>query len=200
MAETTYGLPAAGVGPGADVLSLTNGATQAVLRETVALGDGDPTNGGPIRARILGANPAGAENGLVVRNVPSGIQQVSWFPAVAAIYQASGPQTLSGNGVALSVAQFRSLKWYLGVTAMSGTGNPSLQCTLQSSPDGGTTWYDDLPFPGPQLAAAAATKGSTTLSIGNATSVGDFGVLVRVAWVITGTTPSFTFSISYVGK
>lgn len=75
------------------------------------------------------------------------------------------------------------------VTAVSGT-TPSMTLSLQWSHDGGTTWADADPVDGFTAITATGPK------------VKDFAVKaphVRLAWAITGTTPSFTFDArSYV--
>lgn len=96
------------------------------------------------------------------------------------------------------------------MTAASGT-SPILNVYLQSSTNGGTTWYDFAHYS--QITAAKTTVMQwSELNSTNAnkidTATGD-GLLasgtvingpivnsaLRVKWSITGTTPSFTFSV-----
>lgn len=109
--------------------------------------------------------------------------------------QSSAAQTATGQSATQIVsAHMKSLKVYTNVTAVSGT-NPQLTILLQSSPDGGTTWYTDYTSNN----ITATGQYSFTIGLGSP-NYGDFGQLVRVAWTIAGTSPSFTFSSLYVAK
>jgi len=137
--------------------------------------------------------------------------------------QASGPQTTDGNGGNIAVAGIREMVAFVDVTASGGT-TPSLSVWLQSSSDGGTTWYD-LPYEVALLDAntthaegahrappISAASGSAAIGARNivdqlaaspAKAVAvyrTFGDVVRGKWKITGTTPTFTFSIKAVSK
>jgi hypothetical protein len=70
----------------------------------------------------------------------------------------------------------------LSITAASGT-TPNLVLTLQDSPDG-STWTTRDTFPAQ----------TTTATVTRALPSG-LDVYQRYAWTITGTTPSFTFSV-----
>lgn len=69
------------------------------------------------------------------------------------------------------------------ITAVTGTG-PTLDVTIQASPDGGTTWYDVHTF-------AQATAVSTLRAA--APVAGD---KVRIKQDVGGTAPSFTRTIT----
>lgn len=93
-------------------------------------------------------------------------------------------RTASGNsGMIQGFGDTDELTVQLAVTAVSGT-TPSLTLTVESSIDGGTNWNVQDTFP------AVTGPGVTTRTIANL--VGD---VIRVAWAITGTTPSFTFGV-----
>lgn len=103
----------------------------------------------------------------------------------------TGAQTTSANSGTLVLGgdtQFASAEWLslvVDVTAVSGT-TPSLAVTLEWSLDG-TTWATTDPTP--DGFAAITTTGA---------KIKRFPVLAnyyRVVWAITGTTPSFTFSV-----
>lgn len=96
----------------------------------------------------------------------------------------SAARTSSGNAV-LSGDYYAAehLRVTLDVTAVSGT-TPSLTLAVEKSADG-TTWTAADTFP------ARTTTGAVTRDIYG----GGFNRL-RVSWTITGTTPSFTFSVT----
>lgn len=122
---------------------------------------------------------------------------------------ASGTQTASAQGSPINVAGAKELIVFATCTASSSP--TTLDVFLQSSSDGGTTWYD-------LTADAAMTTdgdGTETAAVANKRDVLDnvttcasavkaiarytnFGDQVRVAWFITGT--SFTFSVKAVVK
>lgn len=72
------------------------------------------------------------------------------------------------------------------VTAVSGT-TPTLQVTVQESPDGGNNWYSVYAFP------TITAMGSYTSPVITMT-----GTQVRYVQTVGGTTPSFTRAISRV--
>lgn len=76
----------------------------------------------------------------------------------------------------------------LNVTAASGTA-PNLVVLIEDTLDGGTTWN-------PLLTFAAAT--GVTRQVMNLTT--PFSDDLRASWTITGTTPSFTFSVVAVAQ
>lgn len=80
---------------------------------------------------------------------------------------------------------------YINVTAASGT-TPNLVVKLQDSPDGGTTWYD--------VSSATAMTAVSTQAFRINLSATPASDLLRIAWVITGTTPSFTFKVDTYGS
>lgn len=93
--------------------------------------------------------------------------------------------TAGATGPATDVGGFTEGIAYLSVTAASGT-TPSLAVSIQDSPDG-NTWYPVASF----TAATAVT--SQRLDLGR------IGPFVRAVSAITGTTPSFTFTVAVVG-
>jgi hypothetical protein len=122
---------------------------------------------------------------------------------------ASGTQTTTAQGGAIPVA---SIKELIVFVSCSGSSSPTqLDVYLQSSSDGGVTWYDLTADVIQQTNAAAAetaaaankrdvldavtTCASPVKGIGRYTN---FGSLVRAAWVLTGT--NFSFSVKAIGK
>lgn len=100
----------------------------------------------------------------------------------------SAARTTSSQTSAIQVGRTpETVSLFINVTASSGT-SPVLVVHLDTSPDGGTTWYSVA-----NTANITAT-GQTRLgaSVYNATAVGP---IYRVRWVISGTTPSFTFTV-----
>lgn len=122
---------------------------------------------------------------------------------------ASATQTATAQGGQVSVTGIKELIVFANCTASSSP--TQLDLYLQTSSDGGTTWYDLTADVVQQTNAAAAETAATTnkrdvfeavttcaspvRAIGKYTV---FGGLVRVAWVITGT--SFTFGVKAIGK
>jgi hypothetical protein len=123
---------------------------------------------------------------------------------------ASGAQTATAQGSAISVSGIREMIVYATCTASSVPTR--LDVYLQSSSDGGTTWYDLYNDMAMTTAAAGNDITSTSTMkrnvLDNVTTCASavkavgrytvFGDLVRAAWVISGT--SFTISVKAVGK
>lgn len=92
-------------------------------------------------------------------------------------------RTASGSSAAVGGLEERSaLRVQLNVTAASGI-SPSLAVLLEDSLDG-ANWNTIGTF------AAKAAAGREVINVTT-----PFAGMVRAAWTITGTTPSFTFSI-----
>ena len=123
------------------------------------------------------------------------------------------PQAVTGSGAtnAIPINTFISGIVGIDVTAVSGT-TPRLDAYLQVSDDGGNTWYD-MPYTLLTVTSAAASDVTASekkrniidnLTSGTRKALAVFPELAadvcRLAWIISGTTPSFTFSASLVGK
>lgn len=100
----------------------------------------------------------------------------------------SGTKTATTDGAKKDVQGNVGGLFFLNVTAASGT-SPSLTVKLQTSDDGGTTWYDY-----PSGAFAAATGVTTQVLL----LTGKLGDTMRAVSTITGTTPSFTYTVKAV--
>lgn len=101
---------------------------------------------------------------------------------------ASAARTATGAAaIDQAPSLFTEANIYVDVTAVSGT-TPSMTVTYQTSPDG-VTWYDNT-------AGSAITTSSRQLIKVPA----NLGVYGRLSYVISGTTPSFTFSAGFEGK
>lgn len=104
----------------------------------------------------------------------------------------SGIRTTNGNTQSspLGVANYRDMHLYLNVTAVSGAG-ATLDIYAQSLDPVSATWADT------QLVFSAVS--TTGLSYANIGSLG-LGTDFALRWVLSGTTPSFTFSVGIILK
>lgn len=98
--------------------------------------------------------------------------------------QASVVRTATANGAAVELGDKANLRLDLAVTAASGT-SPSMTVKIQDSPDG-SSWTD--------VSGGAFTAATTTTT--QHLKVGPVDRFVRHVATITGTTPSFTYSVS----
>lgn len=99
--------------------------------------------------------------------------------------EASAARTASGNSAtALTNASGRNAHFFVNVTAATGT-TPTLVVRVQIQDPVGLGWID---LPGAATASITGT-GLTLLTVTNLPRT------YRLAWVIGGTTPSFTFSV-----
>lgn len=96
---------------------------------------------------------------------------------------ASAARTATGTSAAFDTGPADSFEATLTCTTRSGT-TPTLDVTLETSIDGGTTWDTVGAFA--QLTAASA----------DGHVFGPLGDKCRWKWTIGGTTPSFTFGIT----
>ncbi len=100
---------------------------------------------------------------------------------------ASAARTTNSNSGTITGWARQGAVAKLDVTAASGTV-PQLTVTVQDSPDG-TTWTTRDTF-GVKTGISNETR---TIPSG-------LDVFQRVAWTITGTTPSFTFSVQFAAS
>ena len=97
----------------------------------------------------------------------------------------SAARTTSGQSSVFAVGEFSRLVFYIDVTAASGT-NESMIVKLQESPDQTNFW--DLET------VEITDDGDYRISTAEHTKY------VRISYVISGTSPSFTFSINMAGR
>jgi len=120
---------------------------------------------------------------------------------------ASGAQTATAQGSGITVANLAELAVMADVTAASGT----LTVYLQSSNDGGTTWFDVMAESACVLTTGVGPgttgtdvrnifAGSVTAAAKGYAKYKTFGDYVRAAWIISGSGATFTFSVKAVGK
>lgn len=95
----------------------------------------------------------------------------------------SAARTTSDAGAAIDLGDRGTLRLSLAVTAKSGT-KPSLHALVETSADG-STWR--------QLGSFTAVNDATGSERRSFPGADRY---VRLRWVISGTTPSFTFSVS----
>lgn len=95
---------------------------------------------------------------------------------------ASAARTTTGQGAGIYVPQYNVVVATLIITAVSGT-TPNLTVSIDSSPDN-STWT---------TLASFAAQTTTTAGVRKVFTAHDS--YLRASWVITGTTPSFTFTV-----
>lgn len=104
------------------------------------------------------------------------------MPSVSIV--ASAARTTSGESAAVAVPLGRSgISCQVGISAISGAG-ATLAASIEWSSDG-VTWFKS--DPADTLTSITAVQNVAK----HLTARGDF---MRLAWVITGTTPSVTFA------
>lgn len=107
---------------------------------------------------------------------------------------AAAAQTLTATAYSATydLSQFREALLLVNVTAISGT-SPTFDVNYQISPDGGVTWYPMYTT----TSQTAVGKTGKTLCAAQSASLGN---LVRLEFVVGGTTPSVTFDAYLVLK
>ncbi len=99
-----------------------------------------------------------------------------------AVTLASATATAGGNGPTVSSGEWATLRLTLNASAVSGT-SPSMTVAVEHSGDG-STWTSLGSF------AARTTTGSERKVF---TGLDRY---VRCTWAVSGTTPSFTFTVA----
>lgn len=96
-------------------------------------------------------------------------------------------RTATGQGSAVDVRQVVGLAQFV-LDCAAGTGTtPNLVVNIQDSPDGSTGWATVASFTAVTTVASAQDR---------ALDVRSTRGFLRAQWTITGTTPSFTFSVN----
>lgn len=98
----------------------------------------------------------------------------------------SAAQTASGQSNPIEASEYLEAHALLDVTVVAGTA-PTLDVVIETSPDK-VSWFTHTTF----TQKTVVGKDFKTLS--------NLGRFLRVRWTIGGTTPSFTFSLTLVGK
>jgi hypothetical protein len=113
------------------------------------------------------------------------------------LVEASSAKVATGNGSTQTNFNARGMFVWINVTAASGT--PSMTVRIQWSPDGGTNWVD-LDTTNAQTAAITGVSASVLrvypgiATTANASLNAPLPRTWRLAWTITGGTPSLTFT------
>ena len=97
----------------------------------------------------------------------------------------SAARTATGQSAALQCGQTPVIALLANVTAVSGT-TPTLDLSVQWSPDGGATWANSDPVDSFTQITAATNVAKQFRCKSNT---------YRIVFTIGGTTPSFTFSV-----
>lgn len=125
----------------------------------------------------LPAIPTGA-NVIGIVNTQTSFADVTLTTGTLTVTTASTPVSTLGI--------YKEGQLFLNVTSATGT-TPSLVASVQGSTDG-TNWFNLVTF--------TAATGVTTQNL----PITNFGSRLRVNSVITGTTPSFSFSLTATFK
>ncbi len=107
--------------------------------------------------------------------------------------QVSAAQTTNGNSADLAVTAYGEVSVDINITVISGTVTPTAVFYVDRKGVDGI--YYPLWQSPPQTAVAMV---STSIGPGCAIAQ-SIGTVIRLRWVITGTSPSFTFSASLIG-
>jgi uncharacterized integral membrane protein len=103
------------------------------------------------------------------------------------ILKASGAVTANGQSDAQDVSIFDEGLLLVDITTVSGT-SPTLDLTIQTEING--KW---VALPGVSIAQQTAANAL-------AVALTNFGKKIRLSWTVGGTSPSFTFSLAFIGK
>lgn len=98
---------------------------------------------------------------------------------------ASAAISTNGNTVGQGVGPLDTVSLLVNVTAVSGSASPTLALSVEWSNDN-AVWYKADPADTFTAITATGTAAKRFTAKGH---------LFRVVWVLTGTTPSFTFSV-----
>lgn len=151
-------------------------ATSADDNALVELADGTTSGASKPRQKVGSDNRAWVDAALTSFTATN-------FPHVNRIDVTSAARTTSGDSGSLDTAGLGTINAMFDVTAVSGT-NPILDVFVDASDDQ-TNW---IPF--------LQTRRFTTTDNQRFQGVRVAGKYYRYRWIIAGTTPSFTFSIT----
>jgi hypothetical protein len=178
----------------ASTTTLTVGflSTEDQPRNKVRMSGADPATSHALPVQIMGGLLATQPvSGTVTANVAgAGITggTISPLTIVGVSAEASSAKTATGNSAAAQTnASGRNGYFIVNVSASSGT-TPTLVVRVQIQDPVSSTWVD---LPGAATNSITG-NGATLLAVTNLPRV------YRLAWVIGGTTPSFTFSVGFV--
>ncbi len=118
-----------------------------------------------------------------------GVQHVPGAEVIA-----SAEHTTDTNSAAITTPEGAArISIFIDITAVGGDANETLDIALEWSPDLGTTWFvEETPQVFTQLLQTAGAQAVVKQFNANAPTY-------RLAFVLLGTTPSFTFAVDQVG-
>src|SRR2546428_3011832 len=110
------------------------------------------------------------------------------MPVARTVYRhPSAAETTTFNSGDLNTGESSFMLLLIAVTAVTGTGSPTLSVVVQSKDEAGN-YFNHV------TATAITATGQQTLNIGPGCSTNVvMGRISRLNFVISGTTPSFTF-------
>lgn len=199
MAEVTLPSDASNTGKAVATNAITRDGQQEHM-QLINIGDS-------LTGTSVSVNPAGTSgvSAMAVQGAMNGfpllISMASNVPAVNGTLYASNTVTANGNtgNTGIPVANFHQFTLLFNLTAVSGT-NPQMNLLIQAQDPLSSNWYPVNAQISPITANTPLnTPIPITLGFGTVNAV-DFGIQLRVSWTLNGTTPSFTFSISYIGR
>jgi hypothetical protein len=102
-------------------------------------------------------------------------------------------RSATGTGTAFDVRQMAGLGTLI-LDAAAGTGtSPTMALVVQDSVDGSTGWAN---VTGAAFAGLTTTASTQRLAV----NLGATRGFLRMSWTIGGTTPSYQFSVSMLGR
>ena len=120
------------------------------------------------------------------------IQDPNGSAALTALHP-NAARTATGTGTAVDVRQMVGLGTVI-LDAAAGTGTtPTMALVVQDSADGTTGW---APVPGAAFANLTTVASVQRLAV----NLGATRGFIRASWTIGGTTPSYQFSVSMLGR
>jgi len=95
--------------------------------------------------------------------------------------------TSNGSSEPINVADYSEARLFVIISSVSGV-TPSLNVKIQSQEPVSLTWVDIANM------SPITTTGAYTIPLSN------MGLVIRIAWTVGGTSPSFTATMSLVRK
>lgn len=142
----------------------------------------------PIYPRFIYGKTAGGEKKLIRVDEDGALAN----PLQESTLHASAAETETVTGPDVLIEHLKAANFYLDVTAVSGTA-PTLDVTIQEKDPASGVYFDILTF--------TQATGVTSQRSNYGSGPGELlGKIIRFVATIAGTTPSFTFSLSMVGK
>lgn len=136
-----------------------------------------------------------------------GVRQPIITYTLASITGSTAATGVTG-GIQIRESDFDNLTFSLSVPSISATA--TLDVWVQTSDNGGNTWYDMMRFP--RVTASAANPWRAVNMLGGSSMIGTIGACtlsstaggmgsnilsqwIQVQWALGGTTPSATFTL-----